>query len=279
MTVPRSYPEGVTCWINTDQPDVDAALEFYGGLFGWTFDDAASPESPNRYVIAQLTGHEVAAIAGPREPGERKARWNTYVAVDDADAATARLESLGATVVSPPADAGPSGRAATLTDPEGVEFRLWQPGTRLGVQATNEPGSWNFSDLHSRDVTAAADFYVKGFGWSIDDLGYGTAIRVPGYGDHLEATSDPDIRSRQSAAPEGFEDVIGGLASTDDGEAPHWHVTFTVADRDESVASVERLGGTVLRTGEDDWTRNALVSDPAGARFTVSQFAPPTDWD
>ena len=73
--------------------------------------------------------------------------------------------------------------------------------------------------------------------------------------------------------------MIGGLASTDDGESPHWHVTFTVADRDESVASVERLGGTVLRTGEDDWTRNATVSDPAGARFTVSQFAPPTKWD
>ena len=73
--------------------------------------------------------------------------------------------------------------------------------------------------------------------------------------------------------------MIGGLAPTDDGEAPHWHVTFTVADRDEAVASVERLGGTVLRTADDDWTRNALVSDPAGARFTVSQFAPPTDWD
>ena len=267
---PRTYPAGVTCWINTDQPDVDAAIEFYGGLFGWTFDDATPPDSPHRYVIAQLHGREVAAIAGPREPGEREAGWNTYVAVDDADAAAARLVSLGAAVVSPPADAGPSGRAATLTDPEGVELRLWQPRTRLGVQATNEPGSWNFSDLHSGDVTAAADFYVKGFGWSIND---------PGYGDHLEATSDPDIRSRQSAAPEGFEDVIGGLAPTDDGEAPHWHVTFTVADRDEAVASVERLGGTVLRTGEDDWTRNALVGDPAGARFTVSQFAPPTDWD
>ncbi len=37
--------------------------------------------------------------------------------------------------------------------------------------------------------------------------------------------------------------------------------------------------GTVLRTGEDDWTRNATVTDPAGARFTMSQFAPPTEWD
>jgi hypothetical protein len=26
---------------------------------------------------------------------------------------------------------------------------------------------------------------------------------------------------------------------------------------------------------EDDWTRKAVVRDPQGARFTVSQFTPP----
>lgn len=242
----------------------------YGGLFGWTFHDLTPPDAPRRYVIAQLDERDAAAIAGPRERGEpREAVWNTYVAVDDVDAITARLVSMGAAVVSPPADAGPSGRAATLTDPERVEFRLWQARKRPGVQATNEPGSWNFSDLHTAALDAATRFYAEAFGWLVDDIGFGPAIRVPGYGDHLEATSDPDIRSRQSAAPEGFEEVIGGLAPVADGESPalarHLHRG--------------RPGRGGLRTSEDDWTRNALVSDPAGARFTVSQFAPPTEWD
>jgi hypothetical protein len=35
-----------------------------------------------------------------------------------------------------------------------------------------------------------------------------TMWRVPGYGDHLEATVDPDIRARQASAPEGFEDAM-----------------------------------------------------------------------
>jgi hypothetical protein len=30
----RTYPHGVPCWVDTEQPDVDAALAFYGGLFG-----------------------------------------------------------------------------------------------------------------------------------------------------------------------------------------------------------------------------------------------------
>ena len=64
----------------------------------------------------------------PRRAGRRRAigptsagaaAWNTYVAVDDADATAAAVTAAGGTVVSAPADAGPGGRAATCTDPAG----------------------------------------------------------------------------------------------------------------------------------------------------------------
>jgi len=29
MSDERSYPAGVTCWVDTEQPDVDAARDFY----------------------------------------------------------------------------------------------------------------------------------------------------------------------------------------------------------------------------------------------------------
>ncbi len=274
MSGPRTYPHGVTCWVDTSQPDVDAAVAFYGGLFGWAFEDATPPEAPIRYVVASLDGRDVAALTGPKTGS---AEWNTYVAVDDVEATVATLAGLGGTVAVEPADAGPdgvAGRSATMLDPEGAPIGLWQPGQRLGVQAANEPGAWNFSDLHTGDPTAAGDFYSAAFGWRVVDQGWGTAIQVPGYGDHLEATVDPHIRTRQASAPEGFEDVIGGIAPLTELEHPHWHVTFTVDDRDASMAAVERLGGVVLSTAEDDWTRTAVVRDPAGAEFTLSQFVP-----
>ena len=59
----RTYPHGVTCWIDTEQPDVDAAQEFYGGLLGWEFTVATPPDAPARYVIATLDGQDVAALA------------------------------------------------------------------------------------------------------------------------------------------------------------------------------------------------------------------------
>lgn len=273
MAQTRTYPAGVTCWVDAGQPDVDAALHFYGGLFGWTFEDVVPPEAPGRYVIASLHGRDAAAI-GSLE-GEAAA-WNTYIAVDDADDAVASLTSRGATVRTAPYDAGPGGRTATVADPLGAEFRLWQARRRPGAQAVNEPGAWNFSDLHTADPAAAAEFYRNSFGWIVaDEAGFGRAIRVPGYGDHLEATVDPDIRKRQASAPEGFADVIGAIVTSDAGPSV-WRVTFTVADRDEAAATAESLGATALGTHDSDWTRTVRLRDPQGAEFIASQFTPPS---
>ncbi|MFK4299779.1 putative enzyme related to lactoylglutathione lyase [Arthrobacter sp. GAS37] len=63
----RTYPQGVPCWIDTERPDVEAAAEFYGGLFGWTFEDAMPPGAPGRYLIAKLDGEDVGGMASARK--------------------------------------------------------------------------------------------------------------------------------------------------------------------------------------------------------------------
>ena len=120
------------------------------------------------------------------------------------------------------------------------------------------------------------------FGLEADELDLGggqtaTMWRRPGYGDHLASTVDPDIQARQDAiaAPPGFADAVAWLAPLRPGEAPHWHVTFAVADRDDIITRALELGATDL-TGPVDtaWTRATDVRDPQGATFTLSQFAP-----
>ena len=199
------------------------------------------------------------------------------MAVDDADDAAARVRAHGGQVVAGPDAAGEAGRSVACADPAGVPFRLWQAGRRLGAQVANVPGAWNFSDLHATDPSAAKAFYGSVFGWEIDDLGFATLIRRPGYGDHLAATIDPGIHERQAgvSVPPGFADAVGWLAPVQPDEQPHWHVSFSVADRDATAADVERLGGTVVRRTDTGWTREALVRDPQGATFTASQFTPP----
>ncbi|MBD5785026.1 VOC family protein [Cellulosimicrobium terreum] len=265
---PRTYPHGVPCWVDTEQPDVDAALAFYGALLGWEFEDRLPPGADGRYVVASLGGQDVAAIAS----GEGPPAWNTYVAVDDVDASARGVPDLGGVVLDGPTTVGPPGRMAVVRDPQGAVARLWQPGTRLGAQRVNEFGAWNFSNLLTPDPARALHFYGPLLGWEVSpDLGAGM-VRVPGYGDHLARTADPGIHERQASLPPGFADVAAGIEQA--AGPARFVVTFAVADRDASVAAAERAGATVLSTEEGDWAREAVLRDPQGAELTVSQFAP-----
>ena len=281
MADARTYPSGVPCWVDTAQPDPNAAQHFYGSVFGWTFEDAVPPGVPGSYLIARLDGHDVAAIA---PSSEAPAVWSTYIAVDSADDIAPRISQAGGTMTRPPEDAGQGGRGATFVDPSGAPFGVWQPRRRLGAQLVNVAGAWNFSNLHASDLATAKTFYGRVFGWEADDLDVGngqhsTLWRRPGYGDHLAATVDPDIHQRQAAvsAPPGFADAIAWLVRLEDDEVPHWHVTFSVADRDDVVASALRLGARDLSGPIDSmWNKTAVLSDPQGAVLTVSQFTPPS---
>ena len=120
---PKTYPDGVTSWIDTEQRDLEAAQRFYGGLFGWTFTEATPPGAPVRYVVAQRDGLDVAGLSGQAGPGAStvagaqdegavdegrqgsSSTWNTYVAVSDADAAAARVRASGGRVLEAPSDA------------------------------------------------------------------------------------------------------------------------------------------------------------------------------
>lgn len=272
MTETRTYPHGVPCWVDVVATDLDEAQRFYSGLFDWSFQDALPADAPGNYLIATLGGRDVAAIS-PAEEGEEVA-WRTYIAVDDADAVAHKVEAAGGTITLAPVDAGPGGRQAGCLDPRGAAFRLWQPRNRPGVQVANEPGSWNFSDLQTSDLQAAAEFYAPLFGWEIDDVGFGTLVRRPGYGDHLEATVYPDVRAVQSkvSAPSGFADAVAWLAP---GERDFWQVTFAVTDRDASAAVAEDLGATVVSSEDTYWTKTVTIRDPQGALLVLSQFTPP----
>ena len=275
MNTPRTYPEGVSCWVDIDEVDVEEAARFYSVLFGWTFIEAAPKR---RYLIAQRDDQDAAGI-GQRsvdDPVARPAAWNTYISVRDVNQTADRVVDAGGRVTEPPSDLVEAAFTASCVDPEGIPFRLWQSVGRLGAQVANTPGAWNFSDLHTADPSAAIAFYGRMFGWIFDDLGFATMIREPGYGDHLAATSDQGINERQSGdkVPPGFADAIGWLVFAQE-EQPHWQVTFTVADRDEAAAAAEQLGAIVVSSTDSEWTRDAQIRDPQGAVFTVSQYTPP----
>jgi predicted enzyme related to lactoylglutathione lyase len=111
---------GALCWNELMSPDVDAALEFYGKVFGWT--GQTFPMDGFDYTELRLNDQGIAGAMAPPMEGI-PANWGVYLGVDDADAATAAAEAAGATAVAPPMD-GPPGRWSVISDPQGAMVSL-----------------------------------------------------------------------------------------------------------------------------------------------------------
>ena len=274
------YIPGVPCWIDTNQPDPDAAVDFYGSLFGWELENVMPAESGAKYFMARIRGGDVAAISSVPEGAPPMATWNTYVWVDSADETAAKVSDAGGRVLAEPFDVAEAGRMAVFADPEGAVFSVWQAGQHKGAKIVNEAGSLNFNGLHTRGVEGAKAFYGTVFGWDILTLDGGQQMwALPGYADYLER-DNPGLRENiaKVGADPGFADVVASLTTIPDDQPdipPHWDVTFAADDADAIAERATELGGQVILPPMDvPWSRMTVIADPQGATFNATQFVP-----
>jgi predicted enzyme related to lactoylglutathione lyase len=260
MSERASYPSGVPCWVDTAQPDPQAALEFYGALLGWDFvgPGVMPGDPPGSYYVARVRGRDVAGISSlPAESAGPS--WLTYVAVDSADDAAQRAGEAGGAVLTAPFDARPAGRMAVLQDPAAAMFCVWEAGDRQGAQVINEPAAWAMSTLATNDPTGAARFYGALFGWETEEFRPGVSLfRLPGY-----VGGEPE-----QPVP---RDVVAAMLVGE--RAPAWTVDVWVRDAEAVAAKTTELGGAVaVAPREIPGFRNAVIADPQGALLSVSEL-------
>jgi predicted enzyme related to lactoylglutathione lyase len=255
MPVRSSYIQGTPNWIDLSTSDQGAAKEFYGELFGWTFDDQQMPDGV--YSMALKANGLVGAISTlPPELAAQNApaMWNTYLAVDDVDATMARVDAAGGKTVMAPFDVMDAGRMAFIIDPTGAPLALWQAGKHIGATLVNEAGSFIWNDLRTDDVGAAASFYEAVFGLIADSQ---------------ESDSMPYVSLRTGA------DAVAGISARTNDDAPNeWQVYFAVEDTESVAAQARALGGDVILEPIDTPIGPmATLVDPQGAIFNVIAIA------
>jgi predicted enzyme related to lactoylglutathione lyase len=260
MSTRDHYPSGVPCWVDTAQPDPDAALEFYGALLGWEF---AGPgempgDPPGKYYVARVRGHDAAGISSLPQGLSSPPAWTTYVAVDSTDAAAERARAAGASVLAEPFDAPPAGRMAVLSDPAGAVLCVWEPGDRQGAGVINEPSAWAMSALSTHDLESAKAFYRAVFGWESEAFAPGVELfRLPGF-----VGGEPE-----QPVP---RDVVAVLMAGEG--APGWGVDFWIDDAESAARRASALGGSVIvGPHEIPGFLNTVIADPAGAVLSLSQ--------
>ena len=122
------------------------------------------------------------------------------------------------------------------------------------------PGEICWRELRTKDLGAAMEFYTKLFGWELPQT---------------------------KVSPIDYKEVVidgvahGGMMAIDENwptEVPsHWATYISVANADETVASITENGGSIRVPPFDapGVGRMAMVADPSGADFAIIQFTEP----
>jgi predicted enzyme related to lactoylglutathione lyase len=255
--VPTRYgaPLGAPTWIDLSSSNTDRAQQFYGTVFGWTF-ESAGPDYGG-YINASKDGRLVAGMMHNDPQWQAPDGWSTYFHTSDIKATVAAATAAGATSCVEPMEVKDKGWMAMLTDPAGAPFGLWQPTGHPGFQVVGEAGAPVWHELTTRDFSRAVDFYREVLGWQTewvsdtDEFRYTTAVFDGG----------------------GVLGVIDAAKYLPEGVPSHWQFYLGCEDVDKTIELITENGGKVLRAADDTpYGRLAQVADPTGAVFNLSSL-------
>ncbi|MDJ0940159.1 MAG: VOC family protein [Woeseiaceae bacterium] len=256
-----SHDDGRVVWHDLLTTTPEASREFYGTLFGWTFERPGIDLGFGGDATYMLIRHEGELIGGMLDARELEAegnvsQWITMISTSNVDAAVERARSRGAEIVTEPVELASRGRLAVLRDPDGALFALIT--ARGGDPAAREPviDGFLWNELWTDDVDAASAFYVDVAGLTRDDR------EIPGAGRDFRLLANAN-------GPQS-----GIVANPFEGEKPVWINYLRVADPAAITARVESLGGRVIVDAQprDIGGFVALVAGPSGAGIALQTW-------
>jgi predicted enzyme related to lactoylglutathione lyase len=235
--------------------DIDASVDFYTKLFGWTIKDVdMGSGAPYKMIYVGEDG--LGGFVG-LDPNENvPSHWCAYVAVDDIDAAVNRSDAGGGKTVVPPTEIPNIGKFAMIADPQGAVIAAYQSASGdLGPEPEGHSPVNHFiwEEMLAKDPAAAAAFYGELFGWTTQEMDMGEMgiYRIQNRGEIPEA---------------------GIMAMPPDaGGPPMWLSYVHVEDVDASTAKLKELGGKnfVEPMSIPNVGRMSVNADPTGTMIAL----------
>ena len=247
---------GAFVWHELMTTDIDAAEKFYTAVVGWTVHKGTVPgmdyrefKAGERMVAGLMTiPDEAKAMGAP-------AMWSGYVHVENVDAATQKVASLGGNIYRPPHDIPGVGRFSVVADPQGAALNLFQfASPPQGAPATpGTPGTVGWNELYALDWQKAFAFYSDMFGWT-----KGTAVDMGPMGVYqLFKNGDKEIGGMMNKPPNV--------------PVAAWGCYFNVENIDAGVERVKANGGQIvhgpIQVPGGSWIAQGL--DPQGVMFAL----------
>jgi predicted enzyme related to lactoylglutathione lyase len=245
-------------WAELLTRDVGAAAEFYGKVFGWTFETYGPADDLKTYTVVLSDGMPIGGMvyASPRDDGKKKrgARWVGLMSVPDVQAAANLVEKDGGKVLMPPRKLGERGTVALFLDPEGGLFGVINSATGDPEDYLAGDNQWLWIELMADDPARMAEFY-KGVG----------AYEVVG--------------GAASGESSGFRLKSGGYARAgirtklDQKYPTTWVPYLRVKSVADTVASASAAGAKiVMQPTQMHGTSIAIIVDPTGAPVALAEW-------
>jgi uncharacterized protein len=245
-------------WADLVTADVAAAADFYGKVFGWTFETYGGEDDRETYTLVLSSGLPIGGMlydARAMQGDTPSARWIGLVSVADPHAAAAAVTRQGGKVVYAPAMLGERGETAVFQDPEGTLFGVVKSKHGDPRDYLGDENEWIWLDLWSNDVTRAAGFYRE-------VLGYETT----------PAGADGTARSGVHLRSGGYVRA-GIMQKRDPATSSVWLPYVRVANAEQTAATARAAGGTLIY-GPTRFGGGfiAIVADPTGAPVGMVQL-------
>lgn len=260
MEPPAAVLPGKLTWAELVTPDLAAAERFYGGIFGWTFQEIRTGDTT--YVVAKLGDTPIAGLVRVSQQSEARGQpaWLPFLSVSDVQEAGQRVVAHGGKEVKPPQAYRLRGKQAIYADPKGALFAVLNSHSGDPPDVIAAPGEWIWGAVMTRDPDADAGFYQDVFGYEVFEL------PSDARGEHLLLASQNYARVSVNPLPQA-NDV-----------QPHWVAFVRVTDVPQAAAAAKTLGGRIVVEPHQDRAGGtvALLADPAGAVIGVMDWAQTT---
>lgn len=255
----NQHTPGRWVWADLVTSDVARAADFYGKVFGWTFETYGGENDRETYTLVLADGLPIGGMVFDSravKDATPSARWIGLVSVNDPKAVAASVSSSGGQVVYAPVMLGERGETAVFKDPEGTLFGVVKSRNGDPPDYLGDVGEWAWLDLWSNDVEKAAQFYRSVIGYETVTAGDTSSARS---GVHL--VSGGYVRA-------------GIMQKSDPKTTSVWLPYVRVADAQKTIASARQAGGRVIYEPVPLGSAMVgIVADPTGAPVGVVQMA------
>ena len=239
-------------WCDLSTFDIETALDFYSGIFGWKFRKTPDLSMEEDYHIAlkgRSTASAVFVMPEYLQEMNMPSFWMSYIGVKNIEEVVDKAKDNGAIIELKPTEFDADSKIALIRDPAGAGFTVYE-GKELKGKANTGHGRMVWNVLHINDLDIVENFYKNVFGFSFEQEA-GNNTRYGIYNSSKELIAHAEILS---------DDIKG--------DKQYWVPIFYVDNIEKFKKSVESLGGSTVFM--EKGYEYALFSDSQGASFMVT---------